>query len=135
MGFASASLDCRHGDICVAGRGSFIHRGQLIRSAGDLAQIYSSVECSIQHDDFVSQGWVLGAACPDCGGFAPATPVTGFVDCGTYEKAGWHWEVDCPCGSHFLSENTRLRLWTSFSCEEAARIFHVLSPIMCARMD
>jgi hypothetical protein len=91
--------------------------------------------CCVQHESFVAQGWILGAACPRCGGFAPAVPVTCFTDCGTYETAAWHWEMDCPCGSHFLSEDTRMRLWASFSREEAARIFHVLSPIMCARMD
>ena len=64
-----------------------------------------------------------------------ASQLACFTDCGTYETAGWQWEMDCPCGSHFVSEDARMRLWGSFSREEAARIFHILSPIMCARMD
>lgn len=81
-------------------------------------------------------GWLLGASCPNCERFAPASPhkiCPG--DCGDDSEADWTWLMHCICGVQFLTKKTEIMPWASLSPVEIAHVFDLYSPLLCGRPD
>lgn len=61
-----------------------------------------------------SEGWVLGATCPNCERFAPACPE--LLD--PIGPTEWIWRMRCQCGQYFSTRQTVVKYWNEMTPEE-----------------